>query len=100
LVSSFELEPWKYINRTTCEFSILVLRSTLFVVFTSKFEELFEVLQVCFRHDSLNRRLVLSLIRGHPGRWNDKSVVLYNHLVCGLRDGQLYDDLSFSQVVS
>ena len=72
-----------HINRTTCEFDSLLncrcsAKSNLYNITVN------------------HRRLVLSSTRGHPGRWNDKSVVLYGHLVCGLRDGQLYDDLSFS----
>ena len=42
-----------------------------------------------------HRRRILSSTRGHPGRWNDKSVVLYDDLACGLREGKLYNDIEF-----
>ena len=42
-----------------------------------------------------HRRRILSSTRGHPGRWNDKSVVMYDYLSCGLRDGTLYNNIEF-----
>jgi hypothetical protein len=44
-----------------------------------------------------HRRRILSSTRGHPGRWNDKTLlVLYDELATDLRDGKRYDDLDFS----
>ena len=43
-----------------------------------------------------HRRRILSSTRGHPGRWNDKTLVLYDQLATDLRDGKRYDDLEFT----
>jgi hypothetical protein len=42
-----------------------------------------------------HRRRILSSTRGHPGRWNDKTLVLYDSLSTDLRDGKRYSDIEF-----
>jgi hypothetical protein len=42
-----------------------------------------------------HRRRILSSTRGHPGRWNDKTLVLYDSLSTDLRDGRKYSDVEF-----
>ena len=42
-----------------------------------------------------HRRRILSSTRGHPGRWNDKTLVLYDKLSTDLRDGRKYSDIEF-----
>ena len=43
-----------------------------------------------------HRRRILSSTRGHPGRWNDKTLVLYDQLATDLRDGRRYGNLEFT----
>jgi hypothetical protein len=42
-----------------------------------------------------HRRRILSSTRGHPGRWNDKTLVLYDSLSTDLRDGRRYANNEF-----
>ena len=42
-----------------------------------------------------HRRRILSSTRGHPGRWNDKTLVLFDTLSTDLRDGRKYSDIEF-----
>ena len=42
-----------------------------------------------------HRRRILSSTCGHPGRWNDKTLVLYDNLSTDLRDGRKYSDIVF-----
>ena len=42
-----------------------------------------------------HRRRILSTTEGHPGRWNDKTLVLYDDLATDLRDGKRYGDYTF-----
>jgi hypothetical protein len=43
-----------------------------------------------------HRRRILNTTFGHPGRWNDKSIQLYDKLSMDLFSGNLYSDLSFT----
>lgn len=43
-----------------------------------------------------HRRRILSSTRGHPGRWNDKTLVLFDELSTGLRDGRMYNNMEFN----
>ena len=40
-------------------------------------------------------RLILNVTTGFPASWNDKSIVLYDDLVRGVHDGQLFRDYKF-----
>jgi hypothetical protein len=42
-----------------------------------------------------HRRRILSSTSGHPGRWNDKTLVQYDTLSTDLRDGRKYSDVEF-----
>jgi len=42
-----------------------------------------------------HRRRILCSTRGHPGRWNDKTLVQFDHLSTDLRDGKKYSDIGF-----
>lgn len=42
-----------------------------------------------------HRRRILYSTRGHPGRWNDKTLQLYDDLAKILRDGKQFTDGSF-----
>jgi hypothetical protein len=42
-----------------------------------------------------HRRRILSTTSGHPGRWNDKTIVLFDDFVRGIHDGRLYNDAEF-----
>jgi hypothetical protein len=37
--------------------------------------------------------MILSTTWGHPGRWNDKTLVLFDDFVCGLKDGTILSDM-------
>ena len=45
-----------------------------------------------------HRRRILYSTRGHPGRWNDKTLVLYDDLAMKFREGSIYNDLEFELV--
>jgi len=42
-----------------------------------------------------HRRWIIHTTKGHPGRWHDQTLQLYDALAKGLRDGPTYDDLEF-----
>ena len=42
-----------------------------------------------------HRRQILHTTSGHPARWNDKTVVLYDELARGLRNGSILEDNTF-----
>jgi hypothetical protein len=43
-----------------------------------------------------HRRRILSSTRGHPARWNDKTVVLFDTFVRGIYEGSALDDNEFT----
>jgi hypothetical protein len=47
---------------------------------------------VCVNH----RRRILSTTCGHPARWNDKTLVLYDTLAVGLKKGTILQDYAFN----
>ena len=47
---------------------------------------------VCVNH----RRRILSTTCGHPARWNDKTLVLYDSLAVGLHEGNILTDNCFN----
>ena len=42
-----------------------------------------------------HRRQILHTTPGHPARWNDKTIVLYDELAVGMRAGKLMNDNEF-----
>ena len=42
-----------------------------------------------------HRRRILSSTRGHPGRWNDKTLVLFDEFVMGIHKGEILQDVEF-----
>jgi len=42
-----------------------------------------------------HRRRILSTTPGHPSRWNDKTLVLFDEFVKGIHDGKILDDVTF-----
>ena len=40
-------------------------------------------------------RWILGSTMGHPATWNDKTLILYDELVCGVRDGNIHNDFEF-----
>jgi hypothetical protein len=42
-----------------------------------------------------HRRRILSSTRGHPARWNDKTLVLFDDFATALRNGSALDDVEF-----
>jgi hypothetical protein len=42
-----------------------------------------------------HRRRILSTTSGHPARWNDKTLVLFDGFVRGVHEGTLLDNLDF-----
>ena len=42
-----------------------------------------------------HRRQILHTTPGHPARWNDKTIVLYDELAVGMRSGKLMNDNIF-----
>ena len=42
-----------------------------------------------------HRRQILSTTTGHPGRWNDKTLVLYDSFVKNISNGRNLNDLTF-----
>jgi hypothetical protein len=42
-----------------------------------------------------HRRRILGTTTGHPARWNDKTLQLYDPLLKGLRDGSILSDVEF-----
>ena len=39
---------------------------------------------------------ILGTTCGHPGTWNDKTLVLFDHLIRGVNEGELYSDREFT----
>jgi hypothetical protein len=42
-----------------------------------------------------HRRRILSTTRGHPARWNDKTLILFDDFSRGIREGRYFKDLEF-----
>lgn len=42
-----------------------------------------------------HRRQILHTTGGHPARWNDKTIILYDKIAVGLRTGELLNDNTF-----
>jgi hypothetical protein len=42
-----------------------------------------------------HRRRILSTTRGHPSRWNDKTLILFDDFSRGIREGKYFKDLEF-----
>jgi hypothetical protein len=42
-----------------------------------------------------HRRQILSTTHGHPARWNDKTLVLYDQFVRGIYEGNVMNDVEF-----
>ena len=42
-----------------------------------------------------HRRRILGTTNGHPARWNDKTIVRFDNIAMGLRNGSLLDDFVF-----
>jgi hypothetical protein len=42
-----------------------------------------------------HRRRILSTTSGHPARWNDKTLMLFDSFISGLHDGGILSDVSF-----
>jgi hypothetical protein len=42
-----------------------------------------------------HRRRVLSTTTGHPARWNDKTLILFDKFARGIRDGNVLSDVDF-----
>ena len=40
-------------------------------------------------------RRILSSTTGHPGTWNDKSLILFDDFICNVHNGKLYEDYEF-----
>jgi hypothetical protein len=45
-----------------------------------------------------HRRQILSTTRGHPSRWNDKTLVLFDAFAKGIYDGTVLSDVEFSML--
>ena len=41
-------------------------------------------------------RQVLGTTCGHPGTWNDKTIVMFDHLIRGVHEGELFSDNEFT----
>jgi hypothetical protein len=42
-----------------------------------------------------HRRRILSTTNGHPARWNDKTLALFDPFMQLLHDGKILDDVTF-----
>jgi hypothetical protein len=42
-----------------------------------------------------HRRCILSTTTGHPARWNDKTLILFDDFVVGLHEGRTLNDFTF-----
>ena len=40
-------------------------------------------------------RRILQSTTGHPGTWNDKTLILFDEYICGVRAGQIHNDFIF-----
>ena len=38
---------------------------------------------------------ILASTTGHPGTWNDKTLILFDDFICGVNDGKLHQDFVF-----
>ena len=41
-------------------------------------------------------RQILSSTAGHPATWNDKTIILYDNFVRGVRDGEIFSEHEFT----
>ena len=41
-------------------------------------------------------RRILSSTGGHPSRWNDKSIVMFDDFLTSVKDGNILDDVTFT----
>ena len=41
-------------------------------------------------------RRILASTTGHPGTWNDKTLILFDDFICGVNDGKLHKDFIFN----
>jgi hypothetical protein len=48
-----------------------------------------------FNLTSNHRKRILSTTKGHPARWNDKTLQLFDEFMTGIYDGSLLDDVEF-----
>jgi hypothetical protein len=44
-----------------------------------------------------HRRRILSTTTGHPSRWNDKTLILYDTFARGIHDGKIIQDVNFKK---
>jgi hypothetical protein len=42
-----------------------------------------------------HRRQVLHSTTGHPGRWNDKTLAMFDHFLSGIHEGNILQDVAF-----
>lgn len=42
-----------------------------------------------------HRRRILGTTRGHPGSWNDKTLVLFDEFLRGIKRGEILQDVEF-----
>ena len=49
----------------------------------------------CYNLTCNHRRRILHTTCGHPARWNDKTIVLYDELARGLKNGKIMEDNVF-----
>lgn len=42
-----------------------------------------------------HRRRILATTKGHPARWNDKTLILYDDFICGINEGEILNDVEF-----
>ena len=42
-----------------------------------------------------HRRRILATTKGHPARWNDKTLILYDDFICGIHQGEILNDVRF-----
>ena len=40
-------------------------------------------------------KTILASTPGHPGTWNDKTLILFDEFICGVNDGKLYQDFTY-----
>ena len=43
-----------------------------------------------------HRRRILSTTSGHPARWNDKTIILFDDFVRGIHEGRILQDMEFT----
>ena len=42
-----------------------------------------------------HRRQILHSTRGHPGKWNDKTLAMFDEFLCGIHDNKILQDVRF-----